>query len=385
MSLRSVFVATTVFLASASAHIIMAQPVPYSVDKIDNSPITASQFPCKSQNGFTVSTMNKMAVGSKQTISFKGTAVHGGGSCQLSVTMDTEPTANSKFKVIKSIEGGCPGVEAQTNTYDFELPDAIPNGKATFAWTWFSKMSGAPELYMNCAPIEVTGGASDTSKFDQLPDMFVANINNGCTSPQNFATKFPNPGSEVQMGNTNDVKDPTGNCGSTGGGNTPASSAAGGSPSSAPISQPASSAPAVSSAAPSNPGGVFAPGASSSAAGVAPAQSTLTTLVTVTGTPSTPVQATSAPAAGTGTGTPASPTAPSTGGGATCSQNGAIVCNGANQFGLCNNGNVVWQNVAAGTTCSNGTIQKRAVYNRQLRGRVAHARVVPGKDFTPSD
>ena len=125
----------------------MDQPVPYSVDKIDNSPITASQFPCKSQNGFTVSTMNNMAVGSQQTIKFKGTAVHGGGSCQLSVTMDTEPTANSVFKVIKSIEGGCPGVDGTTNEYNFELPDSIPNGKATFAWTWFSKMSG--KFYIN--------------------------------------------------------------------------------------------------------------------------------------------------------------------------------------------------------------------------------------------
>ncbi|KAF3039103.1 hypothetical protein E8E11_003515 [Didymella keratinophila] len=422
MSLRSVLMATATLCAYvADAHIIMAKPVPFSVDKIDNSPITKSQFPCKSNLGFTVSEMNTMAVGEQQTISFKGTAVHGGGSCQLSVTTDTEPTENSKFKVIKSIEGGCPGVDGSTNEYQFEIPDSVPNGKATFAWTWFSKMSGAPELYMNCAPIEVTGGASDTSKFDALPDMLVANIGEGCTSPQNFATEYPDPGSVVEKGNTNDQKPPTGSCGTTGttpadpsspaGSGAPASSAAGGQASAAPSSvggndgmytppagagatsaaatsaaaapTGAASAPAVSkpaatsAAATGGAGGVFAPGASSAAVGA----STKTTLVTVTGTPSAP--AASAPAAttpaaskpaatapaGTGASGATPTTAPAAGGSGstTCSENGAIVCNGTTQFGICNNGSVVWQAVAAGTTCNNGTISKRAYNGRVVR------------------
>lgn len=426
MSLRSVLLATAALCAHvANAHIIMEQPVPYSVDKIDNSPISAAQFPCKSQNGFTVSTMNNMAVGSQQTIKFKGTAVHGGGSCQLSVTTDTTPTKDSKFKVIKSIEGGCPGVDGSTNAYQFELPDSIPNGKATFAWTWFSKMSGAPELYMNCAPIEVTGGASDTTKFDALPDMFVANIGEGCTTAQNFATAFPDPGSEVEKGSTNDQKPPTGSCGATGttpadpsspaGSGAPISSAAGGQASAAPSSAggndgmytppagagatsaaatsaaaaptsaaggasggastpAATSKPAATSAAASGgAGGVFAPGASSAA----PVASTQTTLVTVTGTPSTPVKTTAAaskpaattPVAGTGASGATPTTAPAAGGAGstTCSTNGAIVCNGTTQFGICNNGSLVWQAVAAGTTCSNGTISKRAYNGRVVR------------------
>ncbi|EMD65510.1 hypothetical protein GGP41_010392 [Bipolaris sorokiniana] len=427
MSIRSTIVAAAAFFATASSHIIMEQPVPYSVDKIDNSPISQSQFPCKSQNGFTVSQMNKMAVGEQQTIKFKGTAVHGGGSCQLSVTMDTEPTANSKFKVIKSIEGGCPGVDGQTSEYTYELPKSIPNGKATFAWTWFSKMSGAPELYMNCAPIEVTGGASDDSAFNELPDMFVANINEGCTSPQNFATKFPNPGETVQKGSTNDLKDPTGSCGATG--STPAepSSPAGGEPSPASTSPaggapsapspPAAGQPSVApssavggqptvaptppaggapsppsgskpSAAPLPPngGGVFAPGASSgSPAGpTAPVRpSTSTTLVTVTATPTPPVR----PTPPAGTGSPATPTTPSTpgggsgtpstpgGGSSTCSEDGAIVCNGATQFGICNNGKLVWQEVAAGTTCANGSITKRGYNGRIVRSHLMSRRV----------
>lgn len=140
-------VAVAAVLATTNAHMIMTEPVPYSVDKINSDPISKAQFPCKSQNGFTVSTMNQMAVGEEQRLSFSGSAVHGGGSCQLSVTMDTEPTANSVFKVIKSIEGGCPGVDGAKN-YTFSLPDSIPNGKATFSWTWLAKLSGGRELYM---------------------------------------------------------------------------------------------------------------------------------------------------------------------------------------------------------------------------------------------
>jgi hypothetical protein len=434
MSLRSVILATATLCAYvADAHMIMKSPVPYSVDKLDNGPINKLQFPCKNNLGYTVSTMNAMAVGEEQTLSFTGSAVHGGGSCQLSVTTDTEPSASSKFKVIKSVEGGCPGVDGPTD-FKFTLPDSIPNGKATFAWTWFAKLSGGPEMYMNCAPIEVTGGASDTTAFDALPDMLVANIESTtCKSVTSEALKFPNPGTVLASGDDgSDVKPPTGDCGATGtspdpsspaGSGAPVSSAAGGEASAAPSATggndgmytppagaassavataapsaavptsaaggygsaaptAASSAAVTSAAASSGAGGVFAPGASSAA----PVASTQTTLVTVTGTPAAPAQSTaaaSAPAAGTGTtptksaAAPAAPaaSAPAASGDGTCTTDGAIVCNGTTQFGLCNQGKVVWQAVAAGTTCSNGTIQKRG-YNgrvvRRNRGLVGH-------------
>jgi hypothetical protein len=366
MSFRSTLVAATAFLAVSSAHMVIESPVPYSIDKLDNGPITKAQFPCKVGNGFTVSQMNAMAVGETQKLKFKGSAVHGGGSCQLSVTLDTEPTANSVFKVIKSIEGGCPGVGGPEE-FEFTLPDSIPNGKASFAWSWFAKLSGAPEMYMNCAPIEVTGGASDDSAFQQLPDMFVANLDETCKSPLNKAVKFPNPGSEVQDMGTGDLEAPTGSgCGKTG--SSPPSEGAPTEPSSAPsapASGPSETAPASgpSETAPASKptttaGGVFAPGASSAAP---------TTLATKTAAP-------------VGTGAPAAPSsgAPSTGapssgtpstGGSTCSENGAIVCDGPEKFGLCNNGSVVFMPVAAGTTCEAGSIKKRG-YN----GRIARPR-----------
>lgn len=382
MSLQTIFLAATVLLATTNAHVLMKSPVPFSVDKLDNGPISKSQYPCKSQNGFTVSKMNSMAVGTKQTLQLSGSAVHGGGSCQLSISLDTEPTANSVFKVIKSMEGGCPGVDTEAKTYDFELPSSIPNGKATFSWTWFSKLSGQPELYQNCAPIDVTGGASDRTEFEALPDMLVANLDDSCESVPNFALQFPNAGSAVQMGGTNDLKPPTGSgCGKSSG-TTPADpSSPAGQPSAAPqssaVAQPSAPAAGQSSAAakpsptpvPSNGGGVFAPGASSAPL---PAQ-TSTTLITVTApTPAKPTVPSSP-----GSGTPAAPSSPSTGGGSntTCSSNGAIVCNGEKQFGLCNNGKVVWQDVAAGTSCANGVISKRSFNSRVTRPRYRSPRV----------
>jgi hypothetical protein len=401
MSFRSTIVAAAAIFATANAHVVMKAPVPYSVDKLDNSPITKAQYPCKSQNGFTVSTMNSMKVGETNKLELFGSAVHGGGSCQLSVTLDTEPTPDSVFKVIKSMEGGCPGVEGEAGTYEFVLPDSIPNGKATFAWTWMSKLSGGPELYMNCAPIEVTGGSDDKSAFEKLPDMLKINLDDSCKSVPNFAVQFPDPGSVVQKGATDDLKPPTGSgCGSSG--STPAdpSSPAGGQPSASPSApndgqysaaptSPAGGAPSTAptsvaggepSPLPSNGGGVFAPGASS-AASVAPSAAptvpgTSTTLVTVTASPTAPSPA--APTVPAGTGSPATPSTPSTpsagGSSGACTENGSVVCNGTDQFGLCNNGEVVWQAVAAGTQCTNGSITKRGYHGRIARPRRSNRR-----------
>jgi hypothetical protein len=42
--------------------------------------------------------------------------------------------------------------------------------------------------------------------------------------------------------------------------------------------------------------------------------------------------------------------------GTSCSPNGAVVCNGPSQFGLCNFGKVTFGPVAAGTKCVDGEI-----------------------------
>ncbi|CBX94475.1 hypothetical protein LEMA_P119660.1 [Plenodomus lingam JN3] len=321
MSFKSTIIAAAALLASVNAHIKITQPVPFSVATLDTAPITKSQYPCKSNLGFTVSTINSMKVGEPQTIKFSGTAVHGGGSCQLSVTTDPEPTENSIFKVIKSIEGGCPGVDGTTNEYEFTLPDSIPNGKATFSWTWLPKLSGGPEMYMNCAAIEVTGGASDDSAFKQLPDMLKANLDQTCKSEANFAVSYPSPGTAVQKGSTNDAKPPVGEACGLSSGTDPAepSGSAGVEPPAVPTSPPSGQNPP-------------------------------------TDTPTTP----------------STPSSPSEGGSSdTCTTNGAIICNGTTKFGLCNAGKVVWQDVAAGTTCTNGVIAKRGYNGRIARPRLS--------------
>lgn len=180
------------------AHMILSSPVPWGVDTIDNSPLNDAfpgNYPCKQRTGVYAlppSGFNKFAVGSSQTLSFKGSATHGGGSCQLSVTTDLHPTASSVFKVIYSIVGKCP-----IGDFNYKVPEGLPNGKYTLAWTWFNEI-GNREMYMNCAPIEVTGGTNNLDVFNSLPDMYVINLpSTECASEDSKDVVFPNPGKYV--------------------------------------------------------------------------------------------------------------------------------------------------------------------------------------------
>jgi hypothetical protein len=150
MQLFTLAGALSLLMNGVYGHISMASPKPYG--KPDTSPLSPSgaNFPCKTDNGFGFSSSTHMLVGESQTISFAGTAVHNGGSCQLSLTKGYSPTASSDFKVIMSIEGGCPGLNGQTSTFDFKIPEEVPNGNYTFGWTWFNNI-GNREIYMNCA------------------------------------------------------------------------------------------------------------------------------------------------------------------------------------------------------------------------------------------
>ena len=116
----------------ASAHIKMAEPVPYGAASLNNSPLEAdgSDFPCKQRDGVydAAGASNVYAQGSSQQLKFIGSAVHGGGSCQVSITTDLQPDANSVWKVIKSIEGGCPAKDTEGN-----LPDNA-GGEVPFSY-----------------------------------------------------------------------------------------------------------------------------------------------------------------------------------------------------------------------------------------------------------
>jgi hypothetical protein len=108
----------------ASAHIKMAFPVPFDVANLDTSPLQPSgaDFPCK-KSSYKITAMNKITVNEAVLLDFKGTAIHNGGTCQLSISLDKEPTADSTFKVIQVFEGGCPTAEG-AGGLTFNIPKA---------------------------------------------------------------------------------------------------------------------------------------------------------------------------------------------------------------------------------------------------------------------
>lgn len=220
--------AAIAFLPMIEAHLAMVNPGVYG-DGVDPLPPLAengSNFPCAISSFNADGDGPTLNPGQGAEILLKGTAVHSGGSCQVSITYDQPPTKNSVWKVMKSFEGGCP-VQANGNLPDapggplnnslpplgYTVPDGIPAGKATIAWTWFNK-SGNREMYMRCHKATI-GGNGSKGAYDALPDMFVAQLHTTtCKVPEGISVKFPNPGSQVQgSGDGN----PTGDCGSKGG------------------------------------------------------------------------------------------------------------------------------------------------------------------------
>ncbi|KAK3989956.1 hypothetical protein QBC44DRAFT_395472 [Cladorrhinum sp. PSN332] len=189
-------------------------------------------FPCHNSYNFNDYTIVQAV--EITLLNFTGSAQHGGGSCQFSISYDypNGPGLNqaTQFKTLYTIIGGCPSVFTdETKNLDggyrdsqqredsvhcgndsgincvrqfwIPLPKFLKNGPATFAWTWFNKI-GRREMYMNCAPINITGGNFDQAEFDSLPTIFVANYQdrNGSLSCvtgndiEHLDVNVPNPG-----------------------------------------------------------------------------------------------------------------------------------------------------------------------------------------------
>lgn len=246
----TIFVAA--LLSSADGHLAINNPVPIPGSGIkDPLDSTGSNFPCHGIDLSVQGARTSMAVGDTKPLSFDlgngaNTAVHGGGSCQISITYDTDPVKvkdPSNWKVIMSYIGGCPtdatgnlptavqcnGNNAPNcvNNLSFQIPPEVENGDAILAWTWFNNV-GNREMYMNCAAVSFTGGQN---KVNALPNMFVANLDsiNQCQTTENFNTDFPNPGQYVQMESPLNypLKAPVGSgCGVSSVSNTTQSSAA---------------------------------------------------------------------------------------------------------------------------------------------------------------
>ncbi|OXV07505.1 hypothetical protein Egran_04729 [Elaphomyces granulatus] len=233
-----VMVAALLFSSMADAHIILFTPEPFDKAGLNTSPLVGdgSDFPCKLRPtvydlpaGTDRSTINVMKIGDQQPLSFIGSAVHGGGSCQVSLTTDPKPSNDTKWQVIHSIMGGCPANVSGNlpddpnghgaSTFNYSIPDGIAPGQYTLAWTWFNRV-GNREMYMNCAPINVVAASkkrdapssdvpvTSISKRD-FPSLFVANIN-GCMTKAYFDVRFPNPGTSVEFDGTPSNLQPAG-------------------------------------------------------------------------------------------------------------------------------------------------------------------------------
>ncbi|EED17859.1 conserved hypothetical protein [Talaromyces stipitatus ATCC 10500] len=394
------------FLAASTVqgHMKMSSPQPFGQDSLNNSPLAAdgSDFPCKLRGdtySFTPATLaaNTYHVGDSPELSLVGGATHGGGSCQISLTTDLEPTKNSKWMVIHSIEGGCP-VNAAGNIgndanapdptkFHFPIPDIAP-GRYTLAWTWFNRI-GNREMYMNCAPVQILakGGSkkreekTSISKRADFPQMFVANIN-GCTTTEGVDIRFPNPGSSVeQLGQASNLQ-PSGQPACSGG-SGPVTGVV-------PASQPTGSTSAGGSSGSSSSASGGASGGSSGSAGAAGSGSTEgapTTFATAaqptTATaPENTVQPVASPPAepsanpGAGAGTGASGGATSGGLTGACSSEGMWNCIGGKSYQRCASG--AWsavQPIAAGTTCQSGqSATLNIVAKREYGGHIHNRR-----------
>jgi hypothetical protein len=421
------------FALTANAHLFISSPQPIAgtapKDPLDAS---GSNFPCHGVS-LPASGGEKMAAGSPQLLAFDtgngaNTAVHGGGSCQISITYETDAAKVKDPKnwfVIYSIESGCPtnsmlnldgsyqgpdgtytgsydctdpktnGVDC-VNQFNFTIPKGVKDGHAIMAWTWFNNV-GNRELYMNCINTQLSGG--DGSEMSEFPSMFVANMASvdQCPTTEGVNVKFPFPGKYVttklasgaaaHTASTYPIQVPTGvGCAQDGapvGGGGPAPSY-GGSAAPGSSSAPAASSPAASaqpSGSPSPSGGIL----------------TVTTIHTITGSsapssaaPSAPAGASSAmgssvaPSAPAGASSaapsypPTSSGSPSTGGSCangkvSCSSPGSVVCIGSSQFGICDVDNcAVPQALAAGTHCSGGVVAKRDHVRRHIAHHGVH-------------
>ncbi|KAF2766141.1 hypothetical protein EJ03DRAFT_278771, partial [Teratosphaeria nubilosa] len=200
-------------LPQALAHMEMSWPYPFrskynpandysDIDYSMTSPLLAdgSNYPCKGyQNDQDASPTVAYTAGSTYNMTLSGSATHGGGSCQLSLSYDNGAT----FRVIKSMIGGCP----LTSTYDFTIPSYAPDGDALLAWTW-QNLEGNREYYMNCAPISIVAAPTRRQKrsayrnMTSLPYIWKANLAvvNDCETAEDDNVVYPSPGPDVVYG-----------------------------------------------------------------------------------------------------------------------------------------------------------------------------------------
>lgn len=367
---------------------------PHPLGKHADLPDEPILFPCQMGADYKYDFSNRTTVraGDSTLVSFIGeivggvhtsAAVHGGGSCQFSISK-TASGDPKDWKVIKTFIGGCPAT-AETNIaqwkqcqtpdsdetecvkkYKIPIPKEVPSGEYFFGWTWFNKM-GNREMYMQCAPIEVTDGGNDGEFLDTLPSIFMANCDESvgcrdfCTMAEGTGVvDIPNPGLNVKVSTLDTDKQPSymfEPCLKLYGDAAKAPNYPGkGSGSGALPNVGAMPAPPPSANQPvSFPVVSPAPSQDNLYTGKITATSAITSYVTAP-VVAAPSASSAAPIALPDSGSCAAGEVP-------CTVSG-FVCVSETQFGLCNRGCMVPQAVAAGTVCKNGGIQYAGAVKR---------------------
>jgi hypothetical protein len=149
------------------------------------------------------------------------------------------------WQVIKSFIGGCVKPDPSSDQeFSFTIPKGTPGGDALLAWlgfflfptlsptnpvldyrSWYNNQ-GNREFYMNCAVVTISGGRRalmPREEFNALPaavkkralgpNIFVANLGNGCKTVEGTDVEFPDAGSNVERAGTGKTAAPEGSCG----------------------------------------------------------------------------------------------------------------------------------------------------------------------------
>jgi hypothetical protein len=354
------------FVATAQAHMAISFPPPLrsqynpfvmkadpgKVDYSMTSPLSgASQFPCKGYSATDLSDTTGLGAsvvtwtqGSSVNFTVIGGATHGGGSCQAALSSDQ----GKSFKVIHSYIGSCPLTSGQN--FDLTIPSDATTGPSLFAWVWYNEI-GNREIYMNCASITIAGGSgarsTETVAYSSRPDLFVANLANGCTTIEGQDVQFPDPGPDVTNTPKTGATPGTGFSGTCaavngiGGGSSSSPGSSGNSSASAassPSTAPAPSSPSVSTAtAASSPVASVATSSSIPSIQIVPSTGSASGFVTSTYTTSTG-SSYSASVAASSTGTAPSATGSSASGLTVTADGqcgGTQTCSGSSEFGHC--------------------------------------------------
>ncbi|KAL3452220.1 hypothetical protein BJX65DRAFT_175449 [Aspergillus insuetus] len=208
--MKSFFLTCALWASSTYGHIQMSKPFPVrsplnpansEKDYSYTSPLSTdgSNYPCKGYHKDPFVSVASYSQGQTYQIELQGSATHGGGSCQISLSYDNGQT----FQVIHSMLGGCP----LQSSYNFQVPADAPSGQALLAWSWFNKI-GNREMYMNCAQVTIGSGAREAGftsisrrdAFSSLPPLFIANVNGPgqCKTIEGQEVNFPLPGPDVE-------------------------------------------------------------------------------------------------------------------------------------------------------------------------------------------